>query len=686
MSEQGYFAAREADEVAAVLTRRSTTFYQNLYNNQFIDKLRKMWRFYHGAFTTSVSGAHEVTFTGDESELVRLPVNHFRNLARHIYNMITSNRVVMEAKAVNTDYKSLSQTFLANGILDYYMRQKNLEECFKLATEYAIVLGAGFVKLGWDVSAGEPIDFDEETGQYNFQGDVSFTALSALDVVVDGSKENWDNDWVLTRTWKNKYDLAAKYPELKDEIIGIRTKGEQLYTRFSMWTNDETDDIAVYEFFHKPTDSLPEGRYIMYLDGNVVLLDAKMPYRQIPVYRIAPSNILGTPYGYSPMFDVFPIQEAINATVSAIMTNQNAFAVQSLFVPRGADIAVNTIGEGMQIVEGNAQPVPLNMTATAKETFDFLSTLIQQGETISGINSVVRGNPEASLKSGTALALVQSMSIQFMSELQNSYVKLVESVGTAILMMIRDFAASPRVVAIVGKNNRTALKEFMGEDLNSINRVIVDVGNPLSRTISGRVQMAEQLLQMKLFKSPEQYFMVLETGKLETAFEGDIQQLLLIKRENEMFLDGKNPLVAPTDSHSLHINEHNSVLSDPSLRENPELVKNVMDHIQEHLDALENTDPRLLQIIGQQPIQPLEQMMNAGGQPQGPGEGVPPANSVKGNTMEGVLGAPNGGENNISGGAIDNPNGENLPNLPQVPAENLVNPSLQDNSLGNVQF
>ena len=180
------------------------------------------------------------------------------------------------------------------------------------------------------------------------------------------------------------------------------------------------------------------------------------------------------------------------------MTNQNAFLVQSLYVPRGADISVNTLGEGMNIVEGNAKPEPLQMSATPAEAFEFLKEIVQSMETLSGVNSVARGNPEASLKSGTALALVQSMALQFMSGLQQSYIKLIEDTGSSLIQILKDFAAAPRVIAIVGKNNRPLLREFTGESISAINRVVVDVGNPLSRSIAGRVQMAEQLLQIKL--------------------------------------------------------------------------------------------------------------------------------------------------------------------------------------------
>lgn len=678
-SNEIYFANKPADECAGIVLSRCADFYQRMTANEYLEKLNKMWRYYNGAFLDGNGVGHEIKFVGTQGELVHLPLNHFRNLARHMFVMITSNRPSMEARAVNTDYKSLAQAYLATGILEYYMREKGLEAALKKATEIAIVLGSGYIRLAWNATAGEVYDVDEATGEFNYEGDLDFSTLSPLDVVVDGTKESWDNDWLAVRTFKNKYDLAAKYPEHREKLLKLSSKSDLSIYRIGLMSNDETDDVCVYELFHRKTESVPEGRYMLFCSDDIVLLDTKLPYRQIPIFRITPSDILGTPYGYTPMFDIYPIQEAINSTASAIATNQNAFAVQSLFVKRGTDLSVTQIGEGMTIYEGNEKPEPLQLTATPKEVFDFLNTLVQSAETISGVNSVSRGNPEASLKSGNALALVQSMSLQFMSELQQSYVKLIEDVGSGVIEILKDFAAAPRIIAIVGKNNRTSLKEFTGDDVSNIKRIYVDMGNPLSRTIAGRVQMAEQMLQMGAIQSPEQYFMVLNTGKIESMYEGDMNQLLLIKQENEWFLDGKNPIVAPTDSHALHIKEHSSVLSDPDLRQNPELAKIVMDHIQGHMDALENTDPRLLNIMGQQALPPLPppgMPMGPVGPPQpGPGPGGPPNSQVLG---------PAGQEGPIQGGAVQNPNGENLPSMPQVDPALLSNPELQEQALGNV--
>lgn len=640
-----YFAAKKPEEMAQTVLSKAEKWFLALDSNGYLGKLKQAWSAYYGAYYTDVGSGHQVTFGGEQGELAQLPVNHFRNLCRHMLTMVTANRPAMQARAINTDYKSLVQTKLASGLLDYYLREKRLEDYLHSAIESAIVMGSGYIKMEWNSTAGEiydiaPDELDEEgnvirKGFPVYEGDVKFSSLSPFNVVFDGTKESSkDHDWVLCRSYKNKYDLAAKFPEFEEEILRQNGKTSDQRYNFNNSFYDGTDDITVYEFYHRKTESMPEGRYTLFVDTDAILMDTTMPYRDLPVYRVTPGDIMGTPYGYTDTFDILPIQDALNSLYSAVLSNQSAFAVQNIMVPRGSDFNKQTLVGGMNIIEYNpavGKPEPINFTNTPPEVFNFIGMLERVAETISGVNSVARGNPEASLKSGNALALVQSMSLQFISGLQQSYVKLIEDTGTGLVNMLKDFAAVPRVAAIVGESNRTYMKEFSGEDLSEVNRVVVDVGNPLSKSTAGRVQMAEQMLQMGLIKTPEQYFAVINYGKLESMTDSTDRQLLLIKAENETLLNGGNIMAVATEAHALHIKEHGDVLADPDLKNDADLVSRVLAHIQEHIQMLRMTDPDLLMIRGEQPLappggspanQPMpDQMMNEQGLP-GPMEQV----------------------------------------------------------------
>lgn len=611
--EQLYFAAKEPKALASILMEKSRKWSSTIIENGYIEKIKDSWNAYHGAHYEE---SHKISFAGEQGEITQLPVNHYRNIGLHLLTMTTSNRPSLEARATNTDYKSLVQTVLANGLLDYYMREKRLEKYLKVAAEYAIILGEGYVKMEWDSQSGEEFGTDPDTGVVVYDGDIKYSNLSPLDVVRDFAREDQDHDWIVTRSYKNRYDLIAKYPEQADEIMKIDAKNKDTGYVMASFLEEESDLIAVYEFYHKRTAAMSQGRYMMYVSDTGILFDGPMPYRILPVFRISPSDIIGTPLGYSIMFDLLPIQESLNQLYTIVTTNQTAFGIQNVMAPKGHDLTVSQLAGALNLIEylPGGKPEPLNLTQTPAEVFNMIDRLERVMETISGVNSVARGNPEASLESGTALALVQAQAVQFASGLQQSYIQLIEDVGTATIKLLQDFASVPRVAAIAGKTNRTEIKEFSGADLDMINRVIVDVANPLSKTTAGRIEMANNLLQYGDLNT-KQYFTVLNTGKLDVLIEGEQAELLLIRAENERLASGEDQTAIATDAHQMHIKEHKAVLADPDLRKDPVLVARTLDHIQQHINLLQTTDPNLLMLLGQQPIQPM--MPPQGQPPQG---------------------------------------------------------------------
>lgn len=606
-TENKYWATTEKDELVSSLYERV----QNYYNYLRTSSLYELYRNSYYNYFKASEHMGNVVWVGDNADYSNININHYRNLIQHRLTLTVSQRPTFQPRATNTDYKSQTQVKLAHGLLDYYMREKKLERFIKTAVEYALVYGEGFLRTDWDAQLGEEYGATE-TGAIIREGDISFKNGTPMDIIRDPFTRRWeDNDWVIMRTFVNKYTLAAKFPEYADDITSLHFNYQDKLNDiidFATYTPSlaMTDVVPMYEFFHRDTPAMPGGRMLTFLDNEQVLIDSPLPYRDIPVYRISAGDMDGTPFGYTVGFDLLPLQKAVDNLYSTIQTNQEMFGVQRILLPRGSNIGLEELGQGLAIIEFDPQvgaPAPLNLTATPVEIFNQIAKLEQTMETLSGVNSVARGNPEASLKSGSALALVASQSIQFAQMLQQSYTQLLEDVGTSVINILKDYATVPRIAMISGIANRGYMKEFKGDDLSMINRVIVDMGNPLSQTTSGKVQIAEQLISNGMIKNPEQYIQVLTTGKLDPLIEGEQAELLLIRSENEKLLNLVDVNAIITDNHMMHIQEHKTVLSSPEARENPELVANALSHIQEHINLLKTGDPDVLQMTGSQPLQ-----------------------------------------------------------------------------------
>jgi hypothetical protein len=149
------------------------------------------------------------------------------------------------------------------------------------------------------------------------------------------------------------------------------------------------------------------------------------------------------------------------------------------------------------------------------------------------------------------------------------------------------------------------------------------MGNPMTRTTAGKVNLAEQMLNFNMIENPDQYIQVVTTGRLEPVIEGKQAQLLLIKGENEELSVGKPQRTLATDNHAKHILEHAVVLSNPAIRQDPNnpIVAVTLAHIQEHIMMMNDPNiQQLMQVLHQEVVPnpqavpqaaPVSDMMNA---------------------------------------------------------------------------
>lgn len=657
-----YWAALPPSDLTIQLVRKVRDYYEFLQRFAMLDRWQRAYLAYYGYSEAGIDSS-KLNQVGAAGEIYATKINHFRSLLQNLLTLTTSQRPALQPKATNTDSKSMNQTILARSVLDYYLTEKRLEKELKKATEFALIGGEGFVTQEWNATIGQ-LYAVAPNGAPVYDGDVEFNTFHPIDVIREPWTENGKVSWYCVREFKNKYDLAAKYPEMADDILAVALTPEY-FSRYTFLVFDSittSDYIPVYKFYHEPSEALPNGRQIEFIDVDVFFNDGPLAYKHMPVHRIAPGELHGTPFGFTVAYDLMGLQKVYDSLFSIVTTNQMNYGVQNILMPRGSDINVVQLAQGLNAIEYDKNvgaPQPLNLVQTPSEIFQQMDRVQHLMETLSGVNSVARGNPESSLHSGAALALVAAQAVQFNSGLQMSYNRLLEDTGTGLIEILQEYALTPRIASIAGKSNRSRVQAFKGTDLDGINRVTVDVTNPISKTPAGRLQEAQDLLTNKMITNPQHYFEVITTGTIDSLYEHETSQILNIRAENEDLTIGKAVPVMITDQHVQHIKEHSTCLDSPDARQNPEIVNAVTAHIQEHIRMLQTVDPQLLQVLGQQPLPPpgSQQPAAPGGGPGGP---TPPGNGP---------GGPNGHPPTPPPGAAPGPG---------VPAiQNATNPALQ---------
>jgi hypothetical protein len=631
-----------------------------------VERWRGDWMMYYATDKGVAGWGDNLYPEGDQGEKIRMRVNMARSLIRHLYTMTVAQRPVVDPKAKNSDVQSSHQVEIGRAVAEDYLKSKKVYRYIDNGVEFALNLGAAFVHGKWNESAGglhaAPPD-EQGVPQPVYKGDAEFHVGTPLDVGMDLRASEWEsirNSHLTFREWQNKYELAAKYPEAAAQIMGAPSRGNEANTVIDnelptpgrvMSSMSQSDLIEVCYHYHAKTAAVPQGRMLVYLQSDgTPLEDQPLPYNRIPVFRIAASEVLGSPIGYGVMTELASMQEAMDKTFSAIQTRFGAFGVPNIVGVRGSSPEVSDLGGGANYIEvdpgtdGKPNVEVLDLLQVKPEMFKWPEMLGRLMGTSSGVNEVVQGNPPPGLDAGVAIAQFQAMAVQFASQIQQSYAEGIEEVVLWIFEALRTHSASmQRTVQLVGKSKRQAVEDFYGGDLD-FQAVSVDMGNPLSRTAAGKAMIADYLRNSGIPVTAEQFVQVLNTGSLEPASEGIVSEMDLIRQENEMLSDGEPVHALRGENHALHIREHRTILSNPDVKFNDQLLSLAEEHLSEHEQLWMMGDPLLGIAMGVIPMGAgtMGPPSPDGGPPGGPAGSAQSGGPPPGHPQPGT-GAPPGG-------------------------------------------
>lgn len=572
-----------------------------------------------------------VRFGGDRGQYKLIESNIYRSILTGLVSVICNQRPAFQPEAINDDHRSMSQDLIFDSVSNYYLKVKKLEDVYKQATIFGLNTGEGWLYEHWDANVGEIVDVttDPQTGKQTpvKEGDVKFRVLGPQDVCRDYTKMDMDNDWYIVREYLNKWDMIAQRPDLMDDIKGLSIPYTLQRYRFGHIIDSQTandDLIPVYTLLHRKTASCPNGRLVQYIDETTWITDTAMPYDEIPLYPMLPETQPFNNFGITVMSSLVKLGYAYDKTLSIILTNQQAFAIQNIAVDDSTQTKPEQVIEGLNFIKTNLSkgvPVALELCKTPAEIFKYLDLIESQMEKLSGLPSILRGSPPSADMSGSAMAFLQAQAIVFNSPIQQAYISFLERSATGLFQILKSFANTKRMISISGKSKQQYMGEFSGKDLENVTRVIVSAGNPATSTEAGKLQMAQDLMAKGMVDNKE-YFQVVKTGNLDSMTEGPEAENMFIVEENEDLMDGTPCVVSPTDNHPLHLRQHNTLMFDTDLRktQNDPRMAAIMQHMLLHAQAIlpgcqTLADPRVMQVLG---IQVPPPPMPPPGQPQTP--------------------------------------------------------------------
>lgn len=534
-----------------------------------------------------------VTRGGSEGELALIRVNHARNYLEAQVATITGNKFVWQPQPAGNDYRSIVAAEKSKQVLDHYHHNGPLAALRIQAWESACSLGEGFTLTEINDTAGETV-IPTDDGDVIAAGDLRFWNILPWDVIRNPYKRSWrELDWKIVRTRRNRWEVAAQFPEMTAKIMNAPTTSAlwplwipgNVATGSQGWDNE---DIDVMHFYADPSALLPKGRETWFLYDGTVLRDGPLRFGVVPLVRRSYSEAMGTPFGYSQFFEITGIQQAYDSLQSSILSSLSAFATQMVGVKKGTDPAPLLLGGGLGVweCEEKGDVWPIQLTAIPADAYRMLGEYERTMGLLMNTPGAVMGESQGDRQSGTALAMLSASAIQKVGPSQSNDVDALKDQGRIILRAFREMAKGGKKVRIslynADPSSPTRETEMTGDDIGLTERVYVDLGNPATQTLEGQIALLEKLAQLRIPITPEQVKTVLTTGRFDPVTGQASAQNALIQLENEMLSKGEIPTAKLLDDHLLHVQRHLEVISNPAVRADEDLMRKWEAHIDQH--------------------------------------------------------------------------------------------------------
>lgn len=647
---------------------------------------------------------------GDQGGSMFISVNVLKNAVDHLMSMVTSHRPAIDPVVVNSSQEANDTTTIAKAIIDFRLHNQGEINTIDEGLRHCPILGASFLHGYWNPFKGEIIKNATALGKGQgvayqvlpngtpvtplvFQGDLCTEVLSIFDVFYDLSAKSWDKDVndCVVRVFRNKYDLMVAYPNMAAQIDAMPAKTTMMYDEYLpspsfaatqiAKTPSQESMVEVWIYYHKRTAAVPYGRMQIQLpDGSVLdssTLPEWVPFEGLPLFRMCPDSMINTPHGYAVTTSAGGLQEGLNIGASAMLTNMSAFARKLIIAQKGMEVEASNITGDLKLLEvefgPNGQPpiTSVDLMGNQSGLMDMLNWYVGQIEQDTGANSIVRGDPKG-VTAGVAINLYQSMALQFASPYEATRSNAIAWMATSVVRAYQSYPNVQREVKIVGPSKIASLLKYYGSELTGIDSFTVDPGNPATRTLAMRYNMAVALKQDGVPIEPDKLVHLMKTGDWDSTVEGSDAINNNIRAENEKLLMGQPVHVIPGDDPVRHARGHLAVLSNQKVRESPELVKIVLNHYNEHLKQMSKGDIIMKLAAGMIPMGPFPPPTekNAHGDTPPPSKAAAQVQAPQGAPGQGAAGQPQGhapgaGSRMMGDGA--KPNGVKPPPAPPVP-------------------
>ncbi len=517
-------------------------------------------------FSFSIDELYADLGDDDDADTDNVDINvsyTFKNL-RFIHSQLSANPPSVAMKPTSSDQEDRRRASAADRVGRYALRHYKLQERLDRLTLNALVYGLGGIKLRWDVTKGDIIDFDQKTQEMRLEGDIAITIPHTWNLFIDPDARDPDEiKWVIERIFVDYDEACARWPGKADVLEKAKLSAGDVAassTNQSAVRERHFNSVELLEYWET---GLPSngymGRFCIALAsgetivpcgpspqrfakaGSIAALLAKnLPEKtlqkklnalpqmaQLPYSFLTDIDVVNSIWGKSSIEYSAPMQDNLRFIDSTKADNMRAHGSAKLVLPQGAkantDLS-NSTWDIVTIEDSNDAPFFMEVPQLMPEMTSARQEMIQGINDVWGTNDAMFGQQQRE-QSGASMQYATNQGNMIRRRLFNKYVLVVETIYKTILNLVRKHWSVERNILVLGKEKALEAVSLKGADIDGGYDVIGEYGTNLSLDpITRREEiMAMQPMFQAAGISPRQSLKMMKLNDLEGSY--DLAQL-----------------------------------------------------------------------------------------------------------------------------------------------------------------
>lgn len=550
---------------------------------------REFYRGNQWVFWNDTAGRIETLGTGETQKArykVRLTSNVVLPGVQQLVAQMTKTRPTIRATPDSGADRDIKAAEMAERLYEYLWDELGLTTKLMSALTHAQI-SQGYWLVTWDALAGKEmrVTLDPESGapiwdemladgfrddlrqvadelgvpygelsqiyeRQVYVGDIRVQTLSGEQVWLDPVAQNFEDcQYVICKFPMTIDEVDARYKKkVTPDASTVEDRPSLAFTGTK--PDDRPKNVReVYHLYHRPTPSLPKGRYVCWIESpNEILFqsDWEFPFSKLPLIKFPGVERPGDVYDESRVTHVRPLQKELNLTVSGIAMHKNLTMRPQMLAPVGS-LRQRLTDEPGAVIEyapiQGASPEWRAIPSLPGYVFEHLAGVQARIDRMFNNLPTERSQLPARTDSGQLVELVQeAVADQISPEIQRMERSLALA-GELMAAYAQEFYEEPRMLKIKGPGGSVQVRKFLNADIKGGFSFSAEAGSGLPRTRAGQVAQIKEMIEMGVLDPREavQYLPVAGLKGIQQRLQADEE---MAHRRVEKLLQGE-PINVP---------------------------------------------------------------------------------------------------------------------------------------------